>query len=80
LVAGPEANQIIEQLIAADQTGYENFVELNPDIMLPVDLDSNCAQSLNLLEGDEADCRVYNLITSPDETIKFQEYLPLGQR
>jgi hypothetical protein len=42
----PEAKQIIGQLMADDQRDFEKFVDLNPNILLHVDLEIPDSQNL----------------------------------
>jgi hypothetical protein len=76
----PEAKQIIEQLIANEHACYENFVELNPDILLPTDLEISSVQNLDPVNGVEAGENVDNCNASPDETFKASVISPPGLR
>jgi hypothetical protein len=46
-----KAKQIIGQLMADDQRDFEKFVDLNPDILLPVDLGIPDCQKLVPIDG-----------------------------
>jgi hypothetical protein len=59
-----------------DQVCYDKFVDLNPDVLLPIELDLKSDQSMLPLEGVGAVGESNSLVVSPIETFKVLEFSP----
>jgi hypothetical protein len=71
-----ETSHIIEQLVVDDQSCYDNFVDHNPDIMLPDVLEFDSDQNMLPLKGVECDMIDDNLVASLEETFKVSTASP----
>jgi hypothetical protein len=66
---------IISNQIRDDRKNYDNFIEENPDILLPVNLDLESVQKLMLAMMLTMDCRI-----PLNHLLKMMFLLPFGLR